>query len=133
MWKGFPQIDGDHHHLDTLTVSEVLASTEAALWSLNTSSGELHVSEHFYQMVPALGKPLERVEQLLALMPPADSYVFKKNLLRAPEAGHLYSCEICLANLPGAPRLRFIGQPKSTQELQTAQSLMEGEIGRAHV
>lgn len=128
MWKGFPQIDGDHHHLDTLTVSEVLASTEAALWSLNTSSGELHVSEHFYQMVPALGKPLERVEQLLALMPPADSYVFKKNLLRAPEAGHLYSCEICLANLPGAPRLRFIGQPKSTQELQTAQSLMEGVV-----
>ncbi len=131
MWKDFPQIDGDHQYLDTLTVSEALAASDAALWSLNTVSGELHFSEHFYQLVPDLKKSLKQAEQLLALMPPADSYVFKKSLLRTPEAGHLYSCEVCLATLSGAPRLRFIGRPLSVQELQAPQPRMEGVVVRS--
>lgn len=80
-----------------------------ALWSLNPISRELHLSAYFYQLLPDLGTGPLSFDQLLALMPAADNYIFQKNFVSS-DSSHMHTCEVRLAGLVSVPRLRFIGR-----------------------
>lgn len=109
MWKGSPDLNVDVQHTGILSLTSALDASEMALWSLNPVSRELHLSDYFYQMLPELGKPLRTLDELLALMPAADNYIFRKSFIDNPGA-QMHSCEVRLAGVVSAPRLRFIGR-----------------------
>ena len=87
-----------------------------AVWCLRPQSGELQVSAHFYDLLPELVVPLARIDDLLSLMPAADSYIFQKTfgINTLTQSSHhpaqMHSCEVRLAALVSSPRLRFIGR-----------------------
>lgn len=96
-----------------------------AVWSLNPLSGELHLSEYFYQLLPELGPDPLSLDQLLALMPAADNYIFRKNFISSDSA-QMHACEVRLSGLVSAPRLRFIGRLITLREVGHS----EGQLAR---
>lgn len=94
---------------DPELIGSALNASDIALWELSLDDSSLSLSPSIYRWVPELGEIVDSA-QLLALMPPADQYLFQKtfssNALRQAPA----SCEVCLAGLASQPRLRFIGR-----------------------
>lgn len=112
MRKGFPQSDSDNRYAGTLQVDSALDASEMALWSINPVTHDLYLSDYFYQLLPELAQPLKQLDELLALMPGADSYIFQKSFGRHANecATQMQSCEVRLTGVVNAPRLRFIGR-----------------------
>ncbi|WP_347331934.1 bifunctional diguanylate cyclase/phosphodiesterase [Marinimicrobium locisalis] len=98
-------------------LGSALAASDIAVWRLNLRSRQLSLSEALYQWAPELGA-INCEEQLLALMPPADQYLFQRAFSEGRAASDPASCEVCLAGLASQPRLRFIGRPLPVQEAE---------------
>ncbi len=94
---------------DPELIGSALNASDVALWDLFLDDGSLTFSDSIYRWVPELGEIADD-EQLLALMPPADQYLFQKTFSRDLTRDGLASCEVCLAGLASQPRLRFIGR-----------------------
>ncbi|WP_084645689.1 bifunctional diguanylate cyclase/phosphodiesterase [Marinimicrobium agarilyticum] len=101
-------------------LGSALDASDIAVWRLNLSSGHLGLSGSIYEWVPELG-PVNSEEQLLALMPPADQYLFQRTFSEKRQSSGPASCEICLAGLASQPRLRFIGRRPSVPEGEAPQ------------
>ncbi len=114
MRKGIPNPNIDQHQ--HLPLHSALQSSEIALWFMNPASGELRFSSYFYHLLPELAQPVTRLTELLELMPAADSYVFHKTFVESPSSASpvMHACEVRLAGLASAPRLRFIGRLESS-------------------
>lgn len=112
MRKGSPKLTKDHQYVGNLPLGSALDASEMTLWSMNPVTGDLHFSDYFYQLLPELSTRLTRTDQLLALMPAADNYIFKKTFAAggADGSGRIHACEVCLASLVSTPRLRFMGR-----------------------
>lgn len=103
-----------------LPLDGILSASEMSVWHYDPHTGSLSCSDTLYQLLPELG-PVEHVDQLLALLPAADQYIFQdtfkplshkahldRQALKRPEA--LAACEVCLSALASKPRLRFIAR-----------------------
>jgi|GEM_PF-346950 len=130
MRKGNPDLNLDPGSRTPLHTA--LDASEIALWFMSPVTGELHFSPYFYQLLPELAHPLDNLESLLALMPAADSYVFRKTFVDTGdlERSPMHACEVRLLGLVSAPRLRFIGRLINTRE-QFGESLFGGDQRRA--
>ena len=98
-----------HLFSDPDLVGEALDASGIALWKLKVRTRQVTLSEPLYEWLPELGAIAEEA-QLLALMPPADQYLFQKTFAFDSTASEPASCEVCLAGLASQPRLRFIGR-----------------------
>lgn len=94
---------------DPELVGSALCASDIALWELSLEERTLTLSDSIYRWVPELGEIADET-QLLALMPPADQYLFQQTFSRNRQGDGPASCEVCLAGLASQPRLRFIGR-----------------------
>lgn len=90
-------------------IGSALEASDIAVWSLNLTSRQLSLSASIYHWIPELA-PISSEEQLLALMSPADQYLFQRTFSEKRATNAPASCELCLAGLASQPRLRFIGR-----------------------
>ncbi len=94
---------------DPELIGSALSASDIALWELSLDDHTLILSDSIYRWIPELGE-IGGDEQLLALMPPADQYLFRQTFSRDRPPEGPASCEVCLAGLASQPRLRFIGR-----------------------
>lgn len=137
MWKGTPKPDFDTRPAETLSIQTALDASEMALWSMNPVSGEIYLSDYFYQLLPDVSGPITRIEELLSYLSAADLYLFKKQILAGANdpADKMHVCEVTFSGHIAAPRLRFIGNHIKTL-VQTcdaaiafpARSLLQGVV-----
>src|SRR5690625_5975983 len=59
-----------------LPINVNLSASEMSFWHYDPHTGSLSCSDTLYQLLPELG-PVEHVDQLLALLPAADQYIFQ--------------------------------------------------------
>ncbi|WP_286804653.1 MULTISPECIES: PAS domain-containing protein [unclassified Marinimicrobium] len=90
-------------------VGSALSASDIALWELSLNDRTLMLSDTIYRWVPELGEIADET-QLLALMPPADQYLFQQTFSAHRQGDGPASCEVCLAGLASQPRLRFMGR-----------------------
>ncbi len=94
---------------DPELIGSALSASDIALWELSLNDNALTLSDSIYRWVPELGE-IGDAEQLLALMSPADRYLFQRSFSRGRGETDPVSCEVCLVGLASQPRLRFIGR-----------------------
>lgn len=112
MWKGLSNLEIADQYYANLPINSVIDASEMAVWSINPVSGNLQLSDYFYQLLPSLTSSLTQVDELLALMPASDRYIFQKSFSarESDPSTQTYVCEVRLTLGSETHRVRFIGR-----------------------
>jgi diguanylate cyclase (GGDEF)-like protein len=92
---------------------KALDASSIASWNLDVITGHLHIAAELTESLALSTPELSRISTLLSLFPKADKYLFEQSFNADPEdqdTDRLRSCDVRLLNVPGEPRLRFVGR-----------------------
>jgi len=105
-------LEYEHEYFAQFPRSQHPELDDVVLWYVMPHTGEIKLSSHFYELAPEIAEEIIHVKMLLALMSPADRYIFQRTFTASaePDLQCVHSCEVCLSALPRAPRFRFMGR-----------------------